>query len=552
MHALLDHIQSQVTKNVRQHAGRLAYNSPVYQWSLGGSIPDRLLLSPTDLWQGSADDARWLIYKGAFSLYGDRLELHNADWAPQNVDDQWIRHINGFSWLRDLRALGGDEGRKASRTLISNWIKHFGKWDELTWRADILGARLGHWLAAYDFYGESADNKFQERILECISRQARHLSRTLQGSLHGLDYLYALRGLAYAGLALPDKEGYLEQALNYLDQELDHQILSDGGPISRNPEHLLQVVRILIDIRCAMKQGGYPAVEKIQHTLDRAIPALRFFRHGDGRFGLFNGAQEYDAEELKKTVMHAGSRARTLNSLPHTGYERISMGRSLLLIDAGKPPATPHNDGAHYAPLSFEFSHGRERIFVNCGAHPTSKQWQDALSATPAHNALVIDDRNIYETGQGKIIPSRAKHIVINREDKRDVTLIDACHEGYVPAHGIVHRRRFYLADKGRDLRGEDNLTCAVGLTGQHAVAARFHLHPRVMVSLVQNGEEALLRLGNGLGWRFTIIGGTLALEDSIYLSDGIRPRKTKQLVVRGTMAEDHLQFKWALQKETT
>ena len=128
--------------------------------------------------------------------------------------------------------------------------------------------------------------------------------------------------------------------------------------------------------------------------------------------------------------------------------------------------------------------------------------------------------------------------------------LIDACHDGYVPMNGITHRRRFYMADKGHDFRGEDNLTCATGLAVPHEVALRFHLHPKVMVSLIKDDEEALLRLNNGTGWRFTADGGTLELENSVYLGHGIRPRKTKQLVIRGKMDSDHAQFKWALQQE--
>jgi len=374
--------------------------------------------------------------------------------------------------------------------------------------------------------------------------------RNMPGHLHGLEALYAIRGLAYGGLVIEDKEHYLEQALTLLDAEIDKQILSDGGHISRNPQALLETVRVLIDIRCALHQGGFPGVEKIQHGLDRAVPALRFFRHGDGAFTLMNGTAINKADDLKKTVMHSGSKARTLNSLPHSGYERIAMARSLLIVDCGTPPNYPHNDKAHSAPLSFEFSHGKDRIFVNCGTHPTCKDWQYALRSTPAHNALIIDDRNISDIADDGILLQRPKKVVVDRDDKKQICLINACHDGYVSKFGISHRRRFYLAEKGHDLRGEDNLSCNVGLANPHDLAIRFHLHPNVMVSLVKNGTEALLRTKNGTGWRFTIIGGKLSVENSIYLAEGTRPRRTKQLVIRDQMTKDQAQFKWALQME--
>lgn len=540
---------------IRRRAGQLTYNSALYNWSLGGTVPHGLVFSPCDVWQGDADNARWLVHSGAFTIGGDRLELHNANWHPEDVSDQWLEHIHGFDWLRDLRTLGGQTGRMAARAMIKDWIETHPTWDGVTWRSDVLGKRLGHWLAGYDFFGESADEDFQHLFLDSVVRQLRHLGRALPGLLNGLPLLHAIKGLAYGGLCLEGRENYLETALHLLHEQIDKQILSDGGHISRNPQALMETVRILIDVRSALRQGGYPAIEKIQHGLDRAVPALRFFRHGDGGFALFNNTQINNAEAIKNTVMQAGSRARTLNSLPHSGYERISMGKSLLLADVGKPPIWPYDREAHIAPLSFEFSHGRERIFVNCGTHPTCAQWQDALRSTPAHNTLIIDDRNMCDLHKDGSMGHRPKKIIVDRDEKKnhnreDMVLIDACHDGYVPINGITHRRRFYMTDKGHDFRGEDNLTCSVGLATPHKIALRFHLHPKVQVSLIKGGSEALLRLGNGTGWRFTIIGGDLALENSVYLGEGIRPRKTKQLVIRGKMDSDHAQFKWALQLE--
>ena len=44
--------------------------------------------------------------------------------------------------------------------------------------------------------------------------------------------------------------------------------------------------------------------------------------------------------------------------------------------------------------------------------------------------------------------------------------------------------------------------------------------------------------------------GAPLAIEESIYMGEGIRPRKTKQLVITSLMDIETLQIKWALQRE--
>ncbi len=528
----------------------IACSKVVDKWKLAGTIPEKLVMSPADPWKGSAEKARWLIHGGIFTLEGDQLELHNANWNPNGVDDKWIHYIHGFEWLRDLKALGGNQGRLAARAMLGNWMEQHPHYDDINWRADILGLRLSNWLSSFPFFGESAPAEFQDCFYLSLARQVRHLSRNTPGNLSGIPLLHAIRGLAYAGLALEGREQLLEQALNLLHKEIGRQILSDGGHVSRNPQQLLDAIIVLIDIRGALRQGGYPCPERIQHALDRAVPALRFFRHTDRGLALFNGAQEGHDDLMKQVLMQSGSRAKTLNSLPHTGYERIAVGRAVVLMDTGNAPKWPHDTTTHAAPLAFEMSYGRERIIVNCGSHPTNAEWQDMLRFTAAHSTAVIDDRNACEIHKDGSLSRKPKKVTCDRDDKLDMVLIDASHDGYVPVNGITHRRRMYVADQGNDLRGEDTLTCTTGLNKSHQVAIRFHLHPKVNVSLVKEDQEAILTLPSGAGWRFSASGAHLDLEDSVYLGSGIRPRKTKQLVIMTDMDVDTIQVKWALQRE--
>lgn len=539
-----------VRKSVQRSLHTIACSKVVDKWKLAGTVPERLIMSPADPWKGSAEKARWLIHGGVFMLEGDRLELHSANWQPDGVDDTWIKYIHGFEWLRDLKTLGGDKGRLAARAMLENWMCQHPHFDEVSWRPDILGLRLSNWLSSFPFFGESASETFQEQFYISLARQVRHLAKTVTTNLSGIPYLQAIKGLTFAGLAMEGREQLLEQALTLLHKEIGKQILSDGGHVSRSPQQLLEAIVILIDIRSALRQGGYPCPEKILHALDRAVPALRFFRHADRSFALFNGSQEGNEELVKQVLVQAVSRARTLNSLPHAGYERLAVGRGLIIMDTGKAPKWPDDTTSHAAPLAFEMSYGRERVIVNCGSHPTNPEWQDMLRFTAAHTALTIDDRNACEIHKDGSLARKPKKVTLNREEWIGAVLVDASHDGYVPLNGITHRRRLYYADQGHDLRGEDTLACTTGLTKPHNIAVRFHLHPKVSVSLVKEGQEAILALPSGIGWRFTASGAPLTIEESVYLGEGIRPRKTKQLLISSLMDADTLQIKWAIQRE--
>jgi uncharacterized heparinase superfamily protein len=90
----------------------------------------------------------------------------------------------------------------------------------------------------------------------------------------------------------------------------------------------------------------------------------------------------------------------------------------------------------------------------------------------------------------------------------------------------------------GHDIRGEDSLFAPMGSVpirrDQVPFAIRFHVHPKVRVSLSQDKSSALLVVDGKAGWRFRTDGGQVALEDSVYLATGFTPVKTQQLVIYG------------------
>lgn len=542
-------MQFDFIRRLRVRAGHLTFNSIVYNWSLGGSSPERLLGTPPDSWPGNAERGRFLC-SGAFAIDGETLSLDGNNWEPEGASESWLRHMHGFDWLRDLRTLGGDAARLQARAMISGWLRDYPGWHPHAWQPDILGQRLANWIALYPFYGDSADEEFQDKILCSMARQARHLSRSLQTCCAGLSMLHAIRGLAYAGLALEGREGWLEQALDALEEQSPKQILADGGHASRSPSQLAEALRVFIDIRNGLKAGQYPVPEQVEHTIDRMAQALRFFRGTDKKLILFNGAQEGDDYLLDCIMLQSNARGRTLRSLPNTGYERMTLGRTVVTVDTGTAPPHEMDSHAHAAPLAFEMSYGKEKMFANCGSHPVDPDWQAMLRGTAAHNTLSLDYRNVCEIRDDGHFGRKTEQVTVSREDGADAVLLDASHDGYVPMNGVTHRRRLFLKEQGHELRGEDTLTCSVGLSKPVEVVLRFHLHPRVQVSLIQDGTEALLRLPGGSGWRFFHSGGVLTLDNSIYLGEGCRPRKTKQLVILGKMDSDQARIKWAVQRE--
>ena len=158
---------------------------------------------------------------------------------------------------------------------------------------------------------------------------------------------------------------------------------------------------------------------------------------------------------------------------------------------------------------------------------------------------LVVGDTNAVEIQADGSLGRGPSTVRCERAEEGGHQWIAASHDGYRPRFGVTYARELYLAADGDDLRGEDKLT---GRSGAR-FALRFHLHPAVEASLVENGGGALLRLASGAVWRLRAAGAEMGLGESIYLGTG-ELRKTQQIVLSGTTGPSGATVRWAIRRE--
>lgn len=491
-----------------------------------------------------------MLIGGAFSFGGQTYAFPDPFraniWQPPGICSAWMEYLHGFSWLRDIRAVGTADAARAAFTLVENWCRF--KTSPAV--PGLIGKRLAHWISQADFFLPENHEPFRDLFFAQIDRQAAMLHKSLNDA-SGVDGFAAARGLLYAGLALEGRELWIEAALTTLDGLMGREILKDGGHISRSPAALFDILTLLIDTRAALMAGGYPTPEAVDKAIERAAEAVRFFRLAGGGLASFHGGVSPLPSVIDQALNLAALEGKIFQTLPQSGFERMAQGRSLVIFDAGAAAPASHDRAAHAAPLAFEFWHGKDVVFGACGNHPLSAEWQDFLRGTAAHTALTLDSRNACEIRETGAFGRRNRRTETRRMDTKTYLLAEGLHDGYESLNGLIHRRRLYLGDKGHDLRGEERLSCTIGKPLQPSrFDIRFHLHPRAVVSLIQGGTAALLRLPGGSGWRFHHEGGQLAVEESVWVEGDQPPRKTTQLVISGAVSEAETLLKWALQRE--
>jgi uncharacterized heparinase superfamily protein len=503
-------------------------------------LPDAPALPVRDLWPGDPGRGARLL-GGTLAAGGGSIGLRQGGFADPGGDPLLRAIAHGFTWLRDLRALGTDAARMRARALVSEWISQPSP-DPLADRPDVVGARISAWLGHYDFFAASADDGFRQRLMGRLVADARALAAALPTEELDERALTALKGLIAAAVALPDHAAFLTRALRLLPQELARQVLGDGCHAERSPAQVLAALQDLTEMRALLQAAQVQQPQALGAAIERLGPALRCLRHGDGGLALFNGSKEESNTLVELVLTQAGRGGRTPSELPDGGFQRLQAGRSVLIADCGVPPPPRIDRLAHAGTLSFEFSVGRDRMIVNCGAAPAGGAWASASRATAAHSTLVIADTNSSELrahGLGR----RPERVEVQRQESGGAHWLDTSHDGYRKPFDAVHRRRLYLAASGDDLRGEDSVEAA---TPQPFVV-RFHLHPLVQASVQQGGAAVLLRLAGGSGWQLRADGAPVALEESIYLG-GAEPRRSEQVVLGGNQIGPQT-VKWAITK---
>ena len=83
-----------------------------------GRVPDAPALSVRDPWPGDPTRGAQLI-KGELEIGGATQPLKQGGWHQVGGSAVLRSGAHGFSWLRDLRALGTDAARLRARGLVS-------------------------------------------------------------------------------------------------------------------------------------------------------------------------------------------------------------------------------------------------------------------------------------------------------------------------------------------------------------------------------------------------------------------------------------------------
>nr|PZN86634.1 MAG: heparinase [Pseudomonadota bacterium] len=535
------------TDRVRRAAVARLLSSRFLRWRYGAPVADELLIVPQELRTADPSFADEIAI-GQFGFAGAVAYIGSGspfDLKPPSPE--WERELHGFGWLRHLRAAETEEAREQAVDLVLGWIRKHGSRGGVAWEPPVVARRLISWISSASLLLEDVDHTTYDRIADSLGDQLIRLSATWRDAPAGYPRLLALTALVLADLCVAGHDRHLEEILDAFSEELETQILPDGGHISRNPGIPVELLLDLLPLRQCFIVRDRPVPPGLSAAIDRMLPFVRFMRLGDGSLARFNGMGAPNLDLVATVLAYGEPPTRLPAHAPASGYARLARGGTVVIADVGSPPKLELAGQAHAGCLSFEMSSGRYAVLVNCGAPgPADQDWRAASRATASHNTLCLGGKsssrlvlhNLLETLVGSAPIRFPDRVGVRIRDLPDGGIqLKAHHNGYHRQFGLIHRRQLILSPHGDRLTGIDQLgpiRGALRFPVDVPFGIHFHLNPDASCSLLRFGDEAEIKLPNGERWGLTAKGAQISVEDSFHCADLSGPRRSLQIVLRG------------------
>jgi uncharacterized heparinase superfamily protein len=545
-----------LAERLAQRLHMLAWRTPLHNLRLRGRYPLKLLGVPVDPIPGDRRIGEAML-AGTLLFQGEALELETLDFSALNVSPAFADHLQSFAWLRDLAAAGPRQKvAPIAELIVRQWLAiHGAHATEAAWRPDICARRILFWGAHAPLILSSSDIVYRSAVLNGLARAARHLQRGADKAPQGLARITAWAGVIAAGLLIPGGDLRLAFGEAGLGRALAQSLHEDGGLASRSPFAQLELIEMLSQLRSVYAIRRKDPADPVAQALARAVPALLGVTLGDGGLSSWQGGAPIDAARIDAAVMASGVRTRPLRQARDWGYQRLGCGQTRIVLDAAPPPVTRLAAGGCASTLAFELSDGPNRLIVNCGgaggAGRLAPEFAAALRTTAAHSTLTLADTNSTAIHADGSLGRGVAEVELDRQEGESGSRIEVSHDGYARRQGFIHRRQLLLSVDGRELRGEDVLlpTGRRRRSAQLPFAVRFHLAPGIEISTTADGLGALLRLPQGGLWQYRCRGGTLAIEDSIWIDPTAHPRPTQQLVITGETPSGGTTIGWLFKR---
>ena len=514
-------------KKIKFLISKIFYNSPIYGKLNFNEISNYTEVVMPNLWEGDIE----------------KIKNFLKNKVPNNkkTKDPFFFYFHSFDFLNDLQEISKETLRIHGRELTSYWIKKNSSWKSKTWEDFILATRICNWLKNYNFFFSTADAEFKKEIFSSILRQIEHLVKNFSNLKRNSDLIRIIKALIYTSISIPNKKYYYQIAIFNLKSELSRQILSDGCHFQRNPKIHVNVLMDLLDIRAILNSTKKNVFFDLQNAIKNMSVAYLFFLHKDNSLANFNGTDNVNQKEIKNVISEIPKLKKNPRELAESGFQRIDTKDTTLILDCGVPKNYDATYKAHSCSTTFELSYKKNKIIINA----LSALDEKINRTTAAHSTLTLNNTNAYKILKNEHLSRVPEKLKVKRVERYEANVIEIENYGYKNQYDAVHKRLIYVDKEGLDIRGEDNIYCPMEITFD----IRFYLDSTIKTLLTNNGKNILLKLKNGVGWKFSSSLDKINIASNRNININNQPITNEHIHLTGETKELITVVRWSLKK---
>ena len=436
--------------------------------------------------------------KGSFHFINiEKKYDKKIEWENGELSKLWNYNLHYFDFINSNI---NQDNLNFILTTIHDWILINKVKKKLPWDSYPTSLRIVNWIK-WLLVNSINDTKIEESLLI----QARWLNKRIEYFLQGNHLIANAKALIFSGIYFDTNESklWLQKGIKILDQEINKQILNDGGHFELSPMYQLIIIEDFLDISNILSTydlGTEQISRKINLVTLRMFDWINVMVHPDKNISFFNDSSlniAHTSEDLKKYSLKIGFNNlsnsdpdKKIKFLKDSGYIRLKYDDIFIIIDVAKVGADIQPGHAHADTLSFEMSLNNYRFLVNSGTstYDISKK-RHFQRSTIAHNTVEINNENSSDVWKAFRVGNRAYVNNIKIVEKYKYPFVSASHNGY---KNIIHKREW--AAENNVIKINDYI-----YGNYKSAITRFYLHPEVAIH-----QKNLLKISNDILVKFS------------------------------------------------
>ncbi len=409
-------------------------------------------------------DAYYADEQAGFSFLNLKKKFNNGiDWNFQEFGKLWNYNLQYFNYLHQPGL---------NDSLKQGWLKEIGAW--------LKDGRLKPEPYPISLRAMNVIRYLSEKelhdigIVSDIYAQLNYLGENIEYHLLGNHLLENAFALMMGGRSFENKR-WEEKAKNILYQQLDEQILKDGGHFELSPMyHQIIFFRMLelIDWYSNSSNIDVDFLEFVKEKAGKMLSWLQIITFQNGDIPHFNDSANGIACTSAELFIFAEELELVCKdeiSLSESGYRKFKNSKYECIVDAAPIGASYQPGHSHADALSFILYVDGRPVLTEAGTSTYQiGATRDIERSTSSHNTVDINGVSQSEVWGGFRVGGRANVKITT--DKNDIFI--ASHDGYKQKFNAVHQREFNFGESEVVIKDSINTSSDI------VSSAYFHFHP--------------------------------------------------------------------------